>query len=543
MKTKRRYSALTTFLLLMISLSCGQALLASDYDPDTGIIDVTCLQGVVNGQSLNKIRAVQLMLDGDTLRVLTLSKTDTTGPCEATLDLQTLTYEDVIPFDGDEVEITATLASGLNLDVKAWVTRQNLITEDVTLAELATEEVALPAEISLETLDISLQNGEAAPSFVSVVDGKLEIQPDAGDAGSYALRLKWDDFVEFLEITVAENTDTGVDFSAKPESLPTFESLNLFSTDSPFNTPVAADPDIDPASDVMVESLVAAMEAVVQVNQYSTPVFFADGATPKSTVELACGPVWELGIGSMVNIPVPEWAEASSDVDGGEGVTGCGEDSGQDNFMVILDLENRCEYDFWQARQEGSEWVASFGVGISMDGSGVNAHGLSARGSGFAFLGGVIWPDEISSGQINHPLAFSYEFTKAGGPVAPATDSDGISEEAFAIPEGAIIQLDPALDLDSLNLEPYEMAIARAMQDYGMILVDSGSEGPVGFYAIDPDSVTGDMWGELWGNEDYVTLDNLDFTSLPFRVLELGEQNANFQAEHELNTGSCSAYQ
>ena len=160
-----------------------------------------------------------------------------------------------------------------------------------------------------------------------------------------------------------------------------------------------------------------------------------------------------------------------------------------------------------------------------MDGSGVLDKGLSARGSGFAFLGGVIWPDEISNGKINHPLAFSYEFTREGGPVAPATDSDGVHSDDFAIPEGAIIQLDPELDLDTLDLEPFELTIATALQEYGMILVDSGSAGPVGFYAIDPDSVTGNMWGELWGDEDFISLSNLDLTTLPFRVLELGLQD------------------
>ena len=211
--------------------------------------------------------------------------------------------------------------------------------------------------------------------------------------------------------------------------------------------------------------------------------------------------------------------------------------------MVILDMENRCEYDFWQARKENDAWVASFGVGVSMDDTGVLANGLSARGSGFAFLGGVIWPDEIENGHIQHPLSFSYEFTRAGGPVAPATDSDGLSTEAFALPEGALVQLDPALDLDALNLEPYEKTIARAMQEYGMLLVDSGSAGPVGFYAIDPDSVTGDMWGSLWGQEDYIALENLDFPTLPFRVLELGEQNSDYQQQLALQTGACSAYQ
>jgi len=534
-------SSLVTALSLLFLL-IPASLIASDYDENTGIIDISCLEGTVNGVRTNKVRALQLLLEGDSLQVLTLSKTQTTGPCEATLELSTLTYSDVILFDGDEVEITASLLSGLTLGVSDWITRKNLITDDLTLQENETDEISLPGEINLSALELFLDNGDVAPAFVMVFESSLVIEPLSGDAGTYKLRLQWDDQVELLEIMVTEGSGAGMDYSMQPDLLPSFSSLNLYASTSPFNTPIADDPAIDADSETLVESLVASMEAVVQVNQYSTPVYLADSSTPVSDVELACGEVWELGITRMVNIPIPGWAQASMDIDGAATV-GCGEESSQDNFLVILDLENRCEYDFWQARQEGESWVASFGVGIEMDGSGVLDKGLSARGSGFAFLGGVIWPDEISNGKINHPLAFSYEFTREGGPVAPATDSDGVHSDDFAIPEGAIIQLDPELDLDTLDLEPFELTIATALQEYGMILVDSGSAGPVGFYAIDPDSVTGNMWGELWGDEDFISLSNLDLTTLPFRVLELGLQDADFQDKLDLHMGSCSAYQ
>lgn len=529
------------FLFASIFLFLQASVSASEFDENTNIINVSCLEGLINGIPTGKIREVQLLLEEDTLNVLTLSKTETSGPCEATLELTNLTYSDVINYAGDEVEITASLTGGLTLSISGWITRNDLITEDVTLTENEAREIPLPSGIIADGLGLFLSSGVNAPDFVSVFESSLVIEPLEGDAGTYSLRLEWDDQVEFLEITVLED-DEELDLSSQPSALPSFSSLNLYSSSSPFNTPIGENPAIDANSETLVESLVASLKAVVQVNQYSTPVFFADGLTPRTDVELACGEFWELGITHMISIPIPDWAEASADVDGDPPV-GCGEESGQDNFMVILDLENRCEYDFWQARQEGENWIASFGVGLSMDSTGVLETGLSARGSGFAFLGGVIWPDELVNGQITHPLAFSYEFTKAGGPVSPATDSDGLSEEAFALPEGALVQLDPALDLDTLDLEPFERTIAKAMQEYGMLLVDSGSAGPVGFYAIDPDSVTGNMWSDIWGEEDFVSLENLDFTSLPFRVLELGDQNADFQQQLALNAGSCSAYQ
>lgn len=207
--------------------------------------------------------------------------------------------------------------------------------------------------------------------------------------------------------------------------------------------------------------------------------------------------------------------------------------------MVVLDLENRCEYDFWQARKTTEGWLASWANGISMDSDGIYPHGLSTRGSGFAFLGGVIWPDELQIGHIDHALAFNHPFTKAGGPVAPATDSDGEVNQQNAIPEGALLQLNPDLDLTSLGLTPYEMTIAVALQEYGMYLVDNGSSG-VGLYAIDPKCVIGNPYEGVLPDEDWPTIANIPLDQ--FRVIEMGPQNENYQVELGIIESSCNSF-
>ncbi len=199
--------------------------------------------------------------------------------------------------------------------------------------------------------------------------------------------------------------------------------------------------------------------------------------------------------------------------------SGCGDEADQDNHMVILDLVNRCEIGLWQARREGGTWVASWGNSISLDSDGVFPGGLSTRGSGFPFLGGVIWPDEMIDGEITHKLAFSYPFTRSGGPVAPATDSDGITDDPDALPIGAILQLDPDLNLTTLGLTDHEMTIATAMQVYGIILVDTGGADGIGLYAIDSVSVQGDLYEGSLPSGDFVPLPNIPLDS--FRVLAL----------------------
>jgi len=327
-----------------------------------------------------------------------------------------------------------------------------------------------------------------------------------------------------------------------PSSLPSYASLSLFSAGGIFNQSLPATPEIDPASSTLVGSFLRAGGLVMSVRQYSTTVFFADTTTPRRNVKLECGPAWELGVSQMLSVPIPDFAVPQFDTDGASNPPrGCGDASDQDNFMVILDTGSRCEYDFWQARKNNGSWAASWGNRISLDGDGVYARGLSSRGSGFAFLGGVIWPDELVSGRIEHALVFNYPFTKAGGPVSPATESDGESTAADAIPEGARIQLNPALDLTTLNLAPYELTIARAMQEFGLLLVDNGGDVGIGLYAIDPTSVQGDPYGGILPADDFVALPNIPLNQL--RVLKLPPQNADFQAALGVETNSCAVMQ
>lgn len=338
----------------------------------------------------------------------------------------------------------------------------------------------------------------------------------------------------------AENSPIGSSpTSGKPGELPRFSNLSLYSAESPFNKRIGLNPDIDPNSTMLVGSLSVAGSFVIQVKQFSSPVYFADGNTPRHDVNLTCGPAWELGVSTMKGVPIPDAAEPAFDADGADNPpVGCGEDSDQDNNMVTLDLSTRCEFDFWQARKTSGQWTASWGNRIGMDSNGVYVHGLSTRGSGFAFLGGVIWPDELQAGEIKHVLAFNYPFTKSGGPVPPATESDGESNRTDALPEGALLQLNPDIDLAALNLLPYEKTIAKALQEYGMLLVDNGGSTGVALYAIDPRSVEGNSYQGVLPDDDFPSLQNIPLNK--FRVLKLPQQISDFQNNLSVVENGCS---
>jgi hypothetical protein len=193
-----------------------------------------------------------------------------------------------------------------------------------------------------------------------------------------------------------------------------------------------------------------------------------------------------------------------------------------DGAMMILDPSSGCEYDFWDAqKQADGAWTARGVNRIKANSDGIYDRGASARGSGFALGAGLIRPGELKAGAIRHALVFTLppEYVKGGGPVFPATESDGDSTLEGAIPEGARIQLAPSFKVDTLK-HPWERTIARALQVYGMYLVDRGGSG-VGLVAQNPQSYAHNPYG--WGDKTYVYLPSSLVSSM--RVLKLPAQS------------------
>lgn len=535
---------------IAISLALSTSALAnSTFDVATGVLAAPCVEietnGAPGGEAGSRlVYSIDFSLNGGLLAAGNAVEVTPEGNCTASFETTTGVYTDLVAVGADQVELRLAYNGGIDFVPLSVFIQRDFNEDDLTLAVGSSKSLSLASGIDSSAATIAIANDNSAPGFVSIVGNELQLDPQAGDEGEYNLRIEWADQVEHINVNVTSSLDNIVSLSQQPTNLPSFSDLNLYSSNSVFNTPLPDNPEIDPNSEIFLEGLIRSEQFVVQVGQFSSTVFFADNQTDTTNINLPCGEFWELGISEITNVPIPQWSTPANDVDGGEEPPiGCGEESAQDNFMILLDLENRCEYDLWQAREEDGQWIASFATAFNMDGPGVHPNGLSSRGSGFAFLGGVIWPSELQEGTINHPLSFSYEFPKANGPVAPATDSDGVSEEAFALPEGARIQLDPEFNLDSLNLTDYERTIAEAMQTYGLLLVDRGGVGPAGLYAVDPASSTSNSYSSVWGEEDFVALSNLDISQLPFRVLKLPEQDTDWRDTLALADNQCANYQ
>src|SRR6516164_8718009 len=109
--------------------------------------------------------------------------------------------------------------------------------------------------------------------------------------------------------------------------------------------------------------------------------------------------------------------------------------------------------------------------------------GAGVTAAGASLQGGVVTEAELDSGQINHALAIELDHSQlAAGTdqsdqfVFPAVsaDSDSTTSYTGTIPMGAHFALPADLDLSCAGLTPEGYAVAKAYQDYGGYVVDSG---------------------------------------------------------------------
>lgn len=275
-----------------------------------------------------------------------------------------------------------------------------------------------------------------------------------------------------------------------------------FSPSSPWRSPIPGNAPSDPQSAEMIASVVPQRALYANLVEFGIPVFTAAADTPRYSVPCR---VTDWGVCPFAgwSIPIPGDARPHS---------------GSDGAMVVVDEAAQTIFEFWQARRGGEQWSASFGAVNALSGSG---WGGAATGSGASRLGGVIRVAEIANGDIPHALALQTNNACAGVFRPPALKTDGNSQRPNCIPEGARLQLDPSLDVESLGLAPGPLAVARAMQRYGGYIVDIGGAPLSVSFELDvgaPPGQLGDVYRAAGFHGDYDAMAAVPWERL--RVLE-----------------------
>lgn len=311
------------------------------------------------------------------------------------------------------------------------------------------------------------------------------------------------------------STPTTAASSSPTAMLASMEERVPYSKTSIWNTPIGPSPKYDVHSAEMVASLVLSNEGriITAGPAFNYPVYFADEQTPRWDVPclinrctIASSDQDIMRTDMVQNVPIPVDAQPGNDTDG---------------RMIIIDTITHTEYNLSKARRTETGWAAGTVsiYNILWDGTPV---GHSSRGSGIPALAGLLRPWEIRQGRIEHALAFGYTETAKEKCVFPASKTDGKSTLPFAIPEGARLQLDPSLsdaDFDQMDLDQSGKIIARALQEYGMILVDTSGS----FKIYVEDLINNPFAQEDWTDPDLNlnkdSVYNIPYTA--FRVLKL----------------------
>jgi len=258
--------------------------------------------------------------------------------------------------------------------------------------------------------------------------------------------------------TTAATTTTSA--TTTSTSAPFAPGSGYYGSNSPWNTPIPANPAIIPQSSTWMTALYGDSSAIGIATSHWTPaVWYVDSSTPRKTWYMSGGWI-------MDNVPTP--ANLATSPDG-------------ETWTAIVDKADGLEYDFFDATKSSSSpsgWTATNGGVIRLNGSGWWDNRVGpwiGRVSGDSNLGGLILASDAQAGVINHALGCVTPNTMDGSSaVSPATAGDP-NGSSSGLPMGSHLQLDPSLDISTLGLEPGEAMVARALQVYGCYVVDSAS--------------------------------------------------------------------
>lgn len=252
-----------------------------------------------------------------------------------------------------------------------------------------------------------------------------------------------------------------------------------YTSDSPWNTRIRTDTELNPKSSEYIQAIADNnKDLTIDPDQYTIPVYLFNDSTPRVTVKLSgyfsryTDDFTRVGAGfapTIKDIPMPPEAVAGA---------------GTDGQITLWNPASGEEYSFFQfGRDTTGNYTATNGwvARTNVEAQGRFANGLSGRGAGTPYLAGLIRPWEMAQGRIEHALSFAYS-SPSPKFVYPASKSDGRGDIEIDVPEGSRIQLDPKYseaDFKAWGLNNEAIIIAKALQEYGMYVIDNSGSSKV----------------------------------------------------------------
>ncbi|HEX3051285.1 MAG TPA: hypothetical protein VHP83_11565 [Aggregatilineaceae bacterium] len=248
------------------------------------------------------------------------------------------------------------------------------------------------------------------------------------------------------------------------QAAPQFDNCTIYPADHIWNVRVDTLP-LDPNSDAYIDTIGADESFHMDFGSgewdgapIGIPFVVVDDSQPLVDVEFSWPEESDPG-------PYPIPADAL--IEGGP-------DSDGDRHVIVLDQDNCILYELYNAwPQPDGSWEADAGAIFPLDSYDLRPDTwTSADAAGLPILPGLVRYDEVASGRITHALRFTVPDTRRAY-IWPARHyASSLTDDEYP-PMGQRFRLKAGYDLSGLS--PDAQVIARAMQEYGIILADNGS--------------------------------------------------------------------
>jgi hypothetical protein len=310
----------------------------------------------------------------------------------------------------------------------------------------------------------------------------------------------------------------------------------LFPLDNWWNLDISTAP-VDPASASYISYVgptrrmhpdFGGTESPGSVAIYGFPYVVVSGDMPKRAVEFQYFRESD-GVNHSTNVsypfyPIPDQAISEAHwIEGGDPGNVDRRDS--DRHLLIVDRDKRHLYELYNVFFDGTTWRAGSGAFFDLNANARRPDGwTSADAAGLAILPGLVRYDEVfGPGEIEHALRMTVRATN--GYVYPASHRAGSA--SGALPMGARLRLKASRNLSGFT--PELRKIFRAMQRYGVIVADNGS-----------DMYVSGTFDTRWNN-DVLNPAFHSLTANDFEVITLGYRSmlpaapANLRVTHGLD--------
>lgn len=172
-------------------------------------------------------------------------------------------------------------------------------------------------------------------------------------------------------------------------------------------------------------------------------------------------------------------------------------DPSSDGTISVYNVDTKELVELWKGRKVDGQWQTCWGGKIARadQNIGVFSKTFGASAGGLAHWGYTIRQQELLDGHIDHVINLNIPLTKKSSYSWPAVRTDGwVNGQQLSI--GQMLRLPASLDIDSMKLSPVAKTIAKAAQEYGIIISDTS--GSVQFAAENPIGLANNQYSTIF---------------------------------------------